>query len=401
MILFFLTTNTTYSQAFRTTWKTTDSTITIRTNDKLDYDYDITWKNLTNKGVGDGSAQNQKDNCIITNLENGSIYEIAITRIFPRFYMDSFKPNFKLQTLEEWGEIEWQSMANTFRGCENLVYNATDIPNLENVTDMSAMFSECKNFKGNATLNDWNIENVTNMWGMFYEAVLFNQPIGKWNTKNVKDMNLMFSGASSFNQPLDQWDTQSVTDMSFMFSHATSFNQYIGKWNTKNVKDMALMFSDAISFNQPIENWNTENVTNMHGMFSNALSFNQPIGKWNTKNVRDTHEMFKSAISFDQSLGAWNISNIVPYEERNEIGFRIVGQGDSMMDMLDSCGMSQKNYDATLLGWATIKKGEKIPKTVRIDAEGLKYCKSKKARKKLISKYNWQIKGDELSCEED
>ncbi len=294
-----LLTNTVYSQSFRTTWITTDSTITIPTNDSLDYDYEISWKNLTNKGIGDGSAQEVKGNYTIQNLENGSIYEVAITGDFPHFYMNEdyiqgpYKGEAqKLKTIEEWGIIEWLSMNSAFEGCTYLTYTATDIPNLEKVKDMSFMFDDCENFKGNSSIDQWNTSNVTDMSNMFSSARIFNQPIGKWNTANVTTMSRMFLGAEFFNYPIGEWNTEKVTTMSKMFYGAMSFDQPIREWNTENVTDMSDMFYYAISFNQSIEKWNIQNVTDMSAMFNSTKKFNQPIGKWNTSNVKNMEDMF-------------------------------------------------------------------------------------------------------------
>ena len=47
----------------------------------------------------------------------------------------------KLQSIEQWGDIEWSSMNGAFHGATNMVYRATDASDLSGVTDMSGMFS--------------------------------------------------------------------------------------------------------------------------------------------------------------------------------------------------------------------------------------------------------------------
>ena len=44
----------------------------------------------------------------------------------------------KLQSIEQWGDIQWESMRRAFAGAKNMVYNATDTPDLSAVTDMSS-----------------------------------------------------------------------------------------------------------------------------------------------------------------------------------------------------------------------------------------------------------------------
>ena len=307
--LLFFSTNTANAQAFRTTWVTTDGTITIPTNASSGiYNYDITWTNLTNAGIGDGSVTGQTGDYTITGLEYNNIYEIAITGDFPHFYMPYSSDPSKLRTIEAWGNIMWTNMSYAFSNCTFLTYNATDIPDLNRVTNLSYMFAACTNFNGD--IGNWNTQNVIGMSGMFEQATAFNQDIGNWDTQNVTNMSDMFSGASSFNQNIGNWNTQNVTNMSSMFLDATAFNQNIGNWNTHNVIDMSYMFLRASSFNQNIENWNTQNVTNMIGMFYQAVSFNQDIGNWNTQNVINMSSMFQRASSFNGSIGNWNTQNV-------------------------------------------------------------------------------------------
>ncbi|WP_338764650.1 BspA family leucine-rich repeat surface protein [Bernardetia sp. ABR2-2B] len=336
LTLFFFSANTVNAQAFRTTWVTSDGTITIPTNPASGtYNYNITWTNLTSVGIGNGAATGQTGSYTITGLTNGRTYEIAITGDFPHFYMNNGNQKLKIKTIEAWGNIVWKSMESAFNGCSPLVYNATDTPDLSLVENMSEMFNYCGNvnrgtgnwnwntenvinmsgmFTRNASFNkdigNWDVSNVTDMSRMFNGTSSFNQDISNWNTSSVTDMSGMFGGASSFNQDISNWNTSSVTDMSGMLFSATSFNQDIGSWNTSNVTDMRSMFSSATSFNQDISNWNTSNVTDMRSMFSSATSFNQDISNWNTSNVTDMRSMFSSATSFNQDIGNWNTSNV-------------------------------------------------------------------------------------------
>ncbi|WP_338791681.1 BspA family leucine-rich repeat surface protein [Bernardetia sp. MNP-M8] len=307
--LFFFSTYLANAQAFRTTWIAEDGRITILTDlhPGFVYDYDITWTNLTNTGVGNGSATGQTNNYTIAGLERGSTYEVAITGIFPHFRIH-WQSQSKIRTIEEWGINVWKSMSSTFNGCTNLTYNAIDTPNLSQVSLLADMFNRCTAFNGN--IGNWNTENVTSMSSMFERASSFNQDIGNWNTESVTSMSSMFKGASSFNQDIGNWNTESVTSMTSMFEGASSFNQDIGNWNTSTVIGMSAMFRYATSFNQPIGNWNTQSVMYMSNMFENASSFNQDIGNWNTQNVTNMSYMFHNAISFNQPIGNWNTQSV-------------------------------------------------------------------------------------------
>ncbi|WP_338768824.1 BspA family leucine-rich repeat surface protein [Bernardetia sp. ABR2-2B] len=440
--------------SFRTTWITTDGTITIPTETTETYNYDITWTNLSNTGVGDGSATGQTGDYTITGLENGSSYEIAITGDFPRFYMNNnLAEKTKIRTIEAWGNIAWTSMAKAFYGCNNLTYNATDTPNLTGVTDLSFMFRRCTIFDGNTTMNTWDTDNITDMSSMFYAAQAFNQDIGGWNTSNVTDMTSMFNLAMAFNQDIGGWNTSNVTDMTSMFGAAIAFNQDIGGWNTSNVTSMyglfrgarafnqdiggwntsnviymPEMFLGAMAFNQDIGGWNTSNVTGMHGIFEGAIAFNQDIGGWNTSNVIYMSEMFLGATAFNQDIGGWNTSNVIymfgmfsnaiAFNQdiggwntgnvtdmsamflgatafNQDIGGWDISSVVDMPDMLNNSGLNTTNYDATLIGWA----GQTLQPNITLGATALTYCTAVAERSTLTSApNNWTITGDALLC---
>ena len=58
---------------------------------------------------------------------------------------------------------------------------------INNITDMSWMFSECSSLLSLADISKWNTNNVINMSYMFNEcSSLASLPdISKWNTNNV------------------------------------------------------------------------------------------------------------------------------------------------------------------------------------------------------------------------
>ncbi|TAE17477.1 MAG: BspA family leucine-rich repeat surface protein [Bacteroidetes bacterium] len=441
--------------AFVTTWITDNGSITIPTNNVgYTYNYDITWTNVTNVGIGNGSATGQTGNYDITNLEVGSTYIVSIVGTFPRFYMQGNATNKgKIRTIIQWGNQVWGSMAQAFEGCTNLTYAAMDNPNLSVVTRMDNMFMDCNLFNGNIStwnvgnvtnmtamfygatsfnqpLDTWNVGNITNMAAMFYNATSFNQPLNTWNVSNVADMQAMFHGATSFNQPLNTWNVSNVADMHGMFQGATSFNQPLGTWNVGNVTDMNFMFFGATSFNQPLGTWDVENVTNlsymfvnatsfnqslntwnvvsvtnMSAMFAYATSFNQPLGTWNVTNVTNMGGMFDGATSFNQNLITWNVGNVtnMSYMFRNATSFNQplgtwnVGNVTNMFAMLNNCGMSKANYDNTLTGWAS----QTVKPNLTLGASGLKYCAGQNARNILTSMpNNWSITGDAIYCPE-
>ena len=296
------------SDYFITTWKTDnegvseDNQITIPTNPSYNYNYTVDW--------GDGTQSTNVTGDVIHTYGSSGTYTVKILGEFPHLYDNYYitKDAKKLLSIEQWGSIEWKSMAYAFADCRNMVGNFTDVPDLSSVTDMGSMFRNATAF--NQDIGDWDTSSVTSMSYMFSHADAFNQDIGSWDTSSVTSMSSMFDGADAFNQDIGDWNTSSVTDMSSMFRNATAFNQDIGSWDTSSVTNMSSMFKDASAFNQDIGAWDTSSVTNMYGMFSRARIFNQDIGDWNTSSVTNMVQMFDEAKAFNQDIGGWDTSSV-------------------------------------------------------------------------------------------
>uniref|UniRef100_A0A6C0E0N1 BspA family leucine-rich repeat surface protein n=1 Tax=viral metagenome TaxID=1070528 RepID=A0A6C0E0N1_9ZZZZ len=295
------------------------------------------------------------------------------------------------QPLNCWDVSNVEDMSNMFANASKF-NQPLDKWDTSSVTDMSGMFSGAIEF--NQPLNSWDVSAVTNMFGMFSVAFKFNQPLDKWNTSSVTDMSGMFAFAASFNQPLfgtnpeyiiQNYNVGSVEDMTAMFFFATSFNQPLDLWDVSNVISnydfaesgdyiggMTGMFAFAKNFNQPLQNWDTKDVLNMSYMFLDATSFNQPLNNWNVSSVVNMTYMFYLASSFNQSLHLWDIHNIS--EDDNK----------GAENMLDYCGMSQYNWQTTLIGWYNICNPQMITNKPNVGALGLLYNMY----------YNWQVYGN-------
>ncbi|MBL4712564.1 MAG: BspA family leucine-rich repeat surface protein [Gammaproteobacteria bacterium] len=218
----------------------------------------------------------------------------------------------KIISIDQWGTNQWVEMSGTFSEAINLVNNASDIPNLSLITDLSNTFLNASAIGADSEIANWNWDtsHVNDMSNMFNGASSFNQDIGNWDTSNVNMMVAMFTGATTFNQDIGNWDTSNVNTMTAMFAGATTFNRDIGNWDTSNVSYMTQMFSDDTQFNQDIGNWDTSRVSDMSRMFENNPQFNQDISHWDTSHVSDMSWMFAGNTQFNQDIGNWDTSNV-------------------------------------------------------------------------------------------
>jgi len=311
---------------FITTWQVSGGDLSIQIptdNSNFTYDYTVDF--------GDGNIlTNQTDDTSHTYASAGT-YTVKISGTFPKFKGDSFGfDSGEIISVEQWGNIQWQSMESAFKDLYNLAINATDTPDLSDVTDMSFMFA-LADLVNSPNISTWDVSNVTNMKGLFANADSFNQPLNNWDVSSVTNMENMFFGADVFNQPLNNWDVSNVTSMLKMFSNTSAFNQSLNNWNVSNVTNMEQMFRES-NFDQPLGNWNTSSVTMMRELFfdcpynhplntwdvSNVVNmasmfefnpYNHPLNNWNTGNVTNMDSMFRYS-SFNQPLNSWDVNNV-------------------------------------------------------------------------------------------
>jgi surface protein len=251
----------------------------------------------------------------------------------------------KIVEIEQWGNIQWESMNNAFAQCMTIELTATDSPDLSNVEDASMMFNNAFNFKGAPSMANWDTSHIKNFKYMFgYLASppisftlneSFNAPIGSWDMSSAEDLSYMLMRRKIFNQNLNNWNVSKVTNMAYMLAEMEVYNQPMNNWNTSKVTNMTFMFHYNPVFNQPLDQWNTSNVTNMGHMFHGCNAFNQSINVWNTSKVTDMNTMFTDATSFNQSLQDWNIPALV-----------------SANNMFLNSGINCENYSKILYGWA-------------------------------------------------
>lgn len=254
---------------------------TIPTKPGLAYDYSV---DCDNDGTYEKVHQTGDVTCIYEVEKDPPPRTINILGTFPAIYFDYSGDKEKIISVEQWGSQEWGTMEKAFYGCSNLQVNASDTPDLSNVSIMNYMFGRTTNLSFPAgVINSWDVSHVLYMMYLFSD--------------------------SSFNQDISNWDVSHVINMGYMFMFNTAFDQDIGDWNVSSVTYMGYMFYGASAFDQDIGAWDVSNVENMSSMFTNASNFNQDIGDWNVSKIMHMQYMFDgtkmSVSNYDNLLNSW------------------------------------------------------------------------------------------------
>lgn len=226
---------------------------------------------------------------------------------------------------------------------------------------------------------DWNND------GFFEDTSMNSQIIHTYNqpgiyTIRVRGMFPRSNFVSYDNEKLisvDQWGNQvweSMQDAFFRCKNLVSLP--IDTPNLSQVKSLQQMFSRADSVNGDISFWDVSNVEDMRSMFYGTKIFNPDLSNWNTKKLKQSDRMFMSAINFNRSLANWDIDSII-----------------SMNFMFSNSGLSNLNYDSTLIGWQ--QKNHRNNLIIGVD--GLEFCMADSARQLFIND-GWIFNGDTLNC---
>ena len=184
--------------------------------------------------------------------------------------------------------------------------------NTANVTDMSYMFSNCRNLE-NIDISTFITANVINMAHMFEDCfTLTNIDVSNFNTSNVTDMSGMFIGCCNVARiDLFNFITDKVTNMSGMFNGCANLsNLNLSSFNTSMVTDMSHMFVGCSGLsNLDLSNFNTSNVTTMYCMFYGCCGLNSlNVSSFNTINVTNMASMFHLGVRHIFSIDGYSLT---------------------------------------------------------------------------------------------
>jgi surface protein len=238
------------------------------------------------------------------------------------------------------------------------------------------------------TLQGWQFNNAgdklkmldVKQWGVldlstsaaFYGCTNLDASATDAPTVSSTSFQQMFQNCTNFNGAIGNWEISTVNNLYLTFANCNTFNKALNSWNVGNVTNMTQMFFGCDSFDQDLNSWDTSNVESMNFMFYDCQQFNGDIYSWDTTNVENMSQMFYNCDLFDQSLAAWNISNVTDFTNF----------------MQNASGLSNANYDATLIAWAAAP----VESNININFGGSQYTFSAfYSKQSLIEDDNWTI----------
>jgi len=177
-----------------------------------------------------GTGMDNSNNELTGNLYD--MYIVCSKTVFAPFDstgLFAFWNNLENVNFNDWFNTSLvTNMSNMFTECRNLTSLNLESFNTSRVTDMSQMFQTCIELNG-LNLESFDTSNVTNMSGMFYGcSTLTNLNLESFNTSSVTAMSQMFQNCRSLtNLNLESFNTSSVIDMSFLFENCSKLTTTI------------------------------------------------------------------------------------------------------------------------------------------------------------------------------
>jgi len=153
---------------------------------------------------GDGSVSTHTQTLTPTNTIGGAnvahtyaisgVYQIKISIGLTRILFNNGGDRLKLLSIDNFGQIVWgTTLANAWFGCSNMVINAADLGNFQNVTNFTLAWRSCSSMISFPLINTSSGTNFNSTWQQCSSLTSF--PL--INTSNGTSFNFTWSGCTS------------------------------------------------------------------------------------------------------------------------------------------------------------------------------------------------------------
>lgn len=210
------------------------------------------------------------------------------------------------------GPLQPDGSASAFADCTQMVWNATDTPNIQGITTMESWFENCASMGAVGSLTSWDVSAMTTFSGTFMGATTMDCSMENWDVSNVTILSNTFNGAAAFTQDISYWDVSQVTDMTGTFNGASAFNRLLNDWSVHNVTSFEDTFRSATVYNQTLNDWSMNSAVTLAGMFRDATAYKQNMGNWDISGVTSLNSIFRGAnVLTNGDISQWNTNSVV------------------------------------------------------------------------------------------
>ncbi len=280
-------------------------------------DYNVDWGDLNS------DSNVTTDDKTHTYIDAGT-YQVVITNQFGSLNMKRASATERgyLRKMVQWGtDNVWSSLYRMFYGCTNMLYEATDFPNLTNLvesTDAREMFWDCSSITS-LNISNWaNTSNITRLSNFFY---------GMNNCTSLNASGLDLSSVTRFESGLNNvgsavvggcaidlsnimWGANTNLTSTFYNTDASSLD--LSGWDftgNPNVNVSAIFRNLDFNASLDLSSWVNFSASNFRGAFRNSDITSVNITGWSTSSCTDYYAMFKDASDLEQVIGLNELSS--------------------------------------------------------------------------------------------
>tara|TARA_R110002020_G_scaffold468934_1_gene693566 strand:+ start:5 stop:1921 length:1917 start_codon:yes stop_codon:yes gene_type:complete len=280
-------------------------------------DYDVDW--------GDGSSNSNVTTVDETHTyADAGTYQVVITNQFGALNMFRASATEKgyLTKMVQWGTDNiWSALYRMFYQCTNMLYEATDYPNLTNLVenkDARQMFRECSSITA-LDLSNWtNTSNFTNLSQAFQKlnacASLNLSGLDFSDVTNFdngfREIGTAVGGGCAINLSNITWG--SVTNFSFMFYLTDASSLDLSGWDFTGNPDVdlyAFMYDFEFVGEIDLSTWINFSSWRTLYAFRNINATGMNITGWDTSNATSYYGMFYQAAELERIIGLNELSS--------------------------------------------------------------------------------------------
>lgn len=289
------------------------------------FDYNVDW--------GDGNTDSNVTTNITHTYDTPGTYDVKITGTFPNIYFFNRFDKYKVLEIKNWGNIEWEIMANAFYGCSNMDITATDQPDFSNVGNFYRAFTSCSSMSLPSAdyVSGWVTSNVQSIELMFFGcASITSIDCSSWDVSNVIKFNGCFCQMREVTEiDVTGWDTTSGASFNQTFFLCDKLTSLPGiedfRFRTSAVVDFQFMLRDLRVFygnnNDGIldlSGWNitSTNVSNMRNLFRGMYIMKRiDLTGWDFSSVTNLSEFFHTCYDLEtvNGINTWDVSNVTGF----------------------------------------------------------------------------------------